>query len=137
MRKENKMNIGDVAKACGVSTKMIRHYESIGLIAESLRTESGYRTYSDKDVHVLRFIKSARSLGFSLDQIRQLLSLWRDRDRASADVKAVALSHINALNTKIDELTQMRNLLQDVATSCAGDHRPDCPILAQLAHKGC
>lgn len=128
------MNIGDAAKACGVSTKMIRHYESIGLIAESLRTESGYRTYSDKDVHVLRFIKSARSLGFSLEQIRQLLSLWRDRERASADVKAVALTHINALNSKIDELTQMRDLLQDVATSCAGDQRPDCPILAQLAH---
>lgn len=129
------MNIGEAAKASGVTAKMIRHYEAIHLIGDSLRTEAGYRTYGDKDIHVLRFIKSARSLGFSLDQIKLLLSLWQDRSRASADVKAMATTHIDELNTKINELTAMRNLLQTLTEPCPGNERADCPILAGLAGK--
>ncbi|GGY79369.1 Cu(I)-responsive transcriptional regulator [Cellvibrio zantedeschiae] len=127
------MNIGEAAKASGVTAKMIRHYESIDLIGHSLRTESGYRTYTEKDVHVLRFIKSARSLGFSLEQIKVLLSLWQDRSRASSDVKALATEHINELNAKITELTAMRNLLETLTVSCPGDERADCPILVGLS----
>ena len=127
------MNIGEAAKACGVTAKMIRHYESIDLIGHSLRTESGYRTYTEKDVHILRFIKSARSLGFSLEQIKLLLSLWQDRSRASSDVKALATQHINELNAKIIELTAMRNLLKTLAVTCHGDARADCPILIGLS----
>lgn len=127
------MHIGDAAKASGISTKMIRHYEAIHLIDDSLRTEAGYRTYNEKDIHVLRFIKRARSLGFSLDQIKQLLSLWQDRSRASADVKALATKHIDELNSKINELTAMRNLLQTLTAPCPGNERADCPILIGLA----
>ena len=126
------MNIGEAAKTSGVTAKMIRHYESIGLIDPSSRTESGYRTYTDKDVHVLRFIKSGRSLGFSLEQIKLLLSLWQDRSRASADVKALATEHIHELDAKINELVAMRNLLETLTRSCPGDDRADCPILAGL-----
>lgn len=127
------MNIGEAAKASGVTAKMIRHYESIDLIGHSLRTESGYRTYTEKDVHILRFIKSSRSLGFSLDQIKQLLSLWQDRSRASADVKALAIAHIDELNTKINELTAMRNLLQTLTAPCPGNELADCPILIGIS----
>ena len=127
------MNIGEAAKASGVTAKMIRHYESIDLIGHSLRTESGYRTYTEKDVHILRFIKIARSLGFSLEQIKVLLSLWQDRSRASSDVKALATQHIHELNTKINELTAMRNLLETLTVSCPGDERADCPILVGLS----
>lgn len=127
------MNIGEAAKASGVTTKMIRHYESIKLIGRSLRTEAGYRTYNEQDVSILRFIKSARSLGFSLEQIKLLLSLWQDHARASADVKALATEHIQALDAKIDELTAMRNLLHTLAASCQGDKRADCPILTGLS----
>lgn len=127
------MNIGEAAKESGVTAKMIRHYESIDLIGHSLRTESGYRTYTEKDVHILRFIKSARSLGFSLEQIKLLLSLWQDRSRASSDVKALATQHINELNTKINELTVMRNLLETLTVACPGNERTDCPILVGLA----
>ena len=130
------MNIGEAAKASGVTAKMIRHYEAIDLIGHSLRTESGYRTYTEKDVHILRFIKSARSLGFSLEQIKLLLSLWQDRSRASSDVKALATQHINALNAKIIELTRMRNLLETLTISCPGDERADCPILVGLSDDG-
>ncbi|CAA0119382.1 Cu(I)-responsive transcriptional regulator [Zhongshania aliphaticivorans] len=126
------MNIGEAAKASGISVKMIRHYESLGLIKEAARTPAGYRLYSDNDVHSLSFIKSARSLGFSLAQIEQLLSLWADRDRASADVKTLAISHIDELNAKIHELTAMRDLLADLASNCHGDNRADCPILSGL-----
>ena len=129
------MNIGEAAKASGISVKMIRHYESLGLINEAARTSAGYRLYSDKDVHNLSFIKSARSLGFSLAQIEQLLSLWADRDRASADVKALATAHIDELNVKIQELTTMRDLLADLAATCHGDSRADCPILTGLENK--
>ncbi len=129
------MNIGQAASASGISAKMIRHYESINLIKQSARTDAGYRTYSDSDLHTLRFIKRGRSLGFSLDQIRDLLSLWNDDHRASADVKAIALIHVADLERRITELSEMRNTLQDLAQSCSGDARADCPILRGLAQE--
>lgn len=128
------MNIGQAAKASGVTAKMIRHYETIGLIAQSHRTEAGYRQYTPTDLHNLRFIKSARSLGFSLDDIKHLLSLWQDKQRASADVKALAQHHLDALNSKILELTQMRDSIQELVAHCQGNQRPDCPIIAGIAH---
>ena len=127
------MNIGQAAKHSGISAKMIRHYESIGLIRDTGRTEAGYRVYREDDVHVLRFIRRARSLGFSLERIGQLLSLWRNRERASADVRRLALEHARELDDKIRELTEMRDLLQELAKACHGDHRPDCPILKRLS----
>jgi len=126
------MNIGQAAAASGISAKMIRHYESIALIAPGARSDAGYRTYVEKDLHTLRFIKRARSLGFSLEQIRTLLSLWQDAHRASADVKAIALEHVRELDHRITELTDMRNTLADLASSCNGDARADCPILRGL-----
>ena len=127
------MNIGEAAQASGVSAKMIRHYESIDLIRESSRTMAGYRQYHERDVHLLRFIRRARDLGFSLDQIRQLLSLWDDPERASADVKRLAAAHIADLDARIAALTEMRSTLVTLAHACHGDHRPDCPILQGLA----
>lgn len=127
------MNIGQAAKACGVTAKMIRHYETIGLIAQSHRTEAGYRQYTPTDLHNLRFIKSARSLGFSLDDIKHLLSLWQDKQRASADVKTLAQHHLDVLNSKILELTQMRDSIQELVAHCQGNQRPDCPIINGLA----
>jgi MerR family copper efflux transcriptional regulator len=127
------MNIGQVAQASSVSAKMIRHYESIGLIRESRRTLAGYRQYHERDVHLLRFIRRARDLGFSLDQIRQLLSLWDDPERASADVKRLTDAHIADLDARIAALTDMRSALVALARACHGDHRPDCPILQGLA----
>lgn len=127
------MNIGEVARASGVSAKMVRHYESIGLIRESHRTLAGYRQYHERDVHLLRFIRRARDLGFSLDQIRQLLSLWDDPDRASADVKQLADAHIADLDARIAALSEMRATLVTLTHACHGDHRPDCPILEGLA----
>ncbi len=127
------MNIGETARASGVSARMIRHYERIGLIRESHRTASGYRQYHDRDVHLLRFIHRARDLGFSLDQIRQLLSLWDDPERASADVKRLSEAHIAELDARIAALSEMRATLIALAQACHGDHRPDCPILQGLA----
>jgi MerR family copper efflux transcriptional regulator len=127
------MNIGEVARTSGVSAKMIRHYESIGLIRESSRTLAGYRQYHARDAHLLRFIRRARNLGFSLDQIRQLLSLWDDPERASADVKRLAKAHIADLDARIAALTDMRATLVTLAHACHGDHRPDCPILQGFA----
>jgi MerR family copper efflux transcriptional regulator len=127
------MNIGEASKASGVSTKMIRYYESIGLIKSPLRTGSGYRVYSDNEVHALRFISQARDLGFSVEQMGDLLALWRDRSRASADVKAIALSHIEALEAKARALQAMSNTLRHLADSCHGDDRPDCPIIEGFA----
>lgn len=131
--KENIMNIGQAAGTSGVSAKMIRYYESIGLIGRSRRTDAGYRIYGDNDLHTLRFIKRARKLGFSLDQIRDLLSLWADSGRASADVKAIAQAHVADLQMRIVELTEMRDTLGALADACSGDHRPDCPILVGLS----
>ncbi|MFZ5509892.1 MAG: Cu(I)-responsive transcriptional regulator [Pseudomonadota bacterium] len=126
------MNIGQAARASGVSAKMIRHYEAIGLIGKAGRTLSGYRVYNDTDVNTLRFIKRARSLGFSMDHIAQLLSLWQDRSRASKDVKALALAHLRDLETRIAELTEMAQTIKYLADHCHGDHRPECPILGEL-----
>lgn len=126
------MNIGQAAKASGVTAKMIRYYESIQLIKASQRTDSGYRTYGENDVHTLRFIKRARTLGFSLEQIGDLLSLWQNPERASADVKAIAHAHVMELEQRIRELTEMRDTLVHLARACSGDHRPECPILTDL-----
>jgi MerR family copper efflux transcriptional regulator len=127
------MNIGQAATNTGVSAKMIRYYESINLIKPCNRTVSGYRTYDESELHSLRFIKRARKLGFSLEQIRDLLSLWQDVDRASSDVKEIALAHAADLNKRIVELIEMRDTLRNLAQACAGDHRPNCPILHGLA----
>jgi Cu(I)-responsive transcriptional regulator len=129
------MNIGQVATASGVSAKMIRYYESIGLIPKTVRTEAGYRVYSDNDVHTLRFIRRARDLGFSVEQIADLVSLWHDRARASKDVKAIALGHVSVLERKILELQEMASTLKHLARNCGGDARPNCPILEELANK--
>jgi Cu(I)-responsive transcriptional regulator len=127
------MNIGQAASASGVSAKMIRYYESIGLIGAPLRSEAGYRIYTPEEVHTLRFVKRARNLGFSIDETRELLALWRDKSRASADVKRFALSHVAELEAKIAELQAMAGTLRHLAQTCHGDGRPDCPILADLA----
>lgn len=131
------MNIGQAARASGISAKMIRYYEDVGLIPAARRSASGYRLYSAADVHTLQFINRARSLGFSVDQMRQLLSLWQDKARASADVKAVALAHVQALDDKIEALHTMRETLTDLAEHCHGDARPDCPILEDFAKGTC
>ena len=127
------MNIGQAAKFSGVSAKMIRYYEQIGLIPQAIRSDAGYRHYSSSDVHSLRYIRRARDLGFSVEQISELLVLWRDRDRASADVKAMALSHVAGLKAKIAELQAMAQTLEHLADHCHGNDRPDCPIIADLA----
>ena len=133
------MNIGQAASASGVTAKMIRYYESISLIRPGRRTDAGYRTYGDDDLQTLRFIKRARTLGFSLEKIRDLLSLWQDAGRASADVKRIALGHVEELDARIAELTQMRDTLSRLAVSCHGDASPECPILEDLglAPGGC
>ena len=130
------MNIGQAAAASGITAKMIRYYESIALVPPGRRSDAGYRVYSDDDLHVLRFVKRARTLGFSLEQIRELLSLWQNKARASADVKAIALGHVAELNQRIAELTEMRDTLQTLAGCCQGNDRPDCPILQSLGHSG-
>ena len=127
------MNIGDVAEASGVSARLIRCYESIDLIRKAGRTGSGYRLYDDSDVQTLRFIRRARSLGFSIKKIEQLLALWHDRSRASAEVRSVALAHVDELEIKILELRSMADTLRKLASSCRNDSRPDCPILEDLA----
>jgi MerR family copper efflux transcriptional regulator len=126
------MNIGQAATATGITAKMIRYYESINLIPPGRRSDSGYRIYGDNDLHALRFVKRARTLGFSLEQIRELLSLWQNKERASADVKSIAMGHVAELNQRIAELTEMRDTLQTLASCCHGDNRPDCPILQSL-----
>jgi MerR family transcriptional regulator, copper efflux regulator len=130
------VKIGEVSAATGVSARMIRHYETIGLIAPAARRESGYRDYSQRDVHTLRFIGRARDLGFGIEEIRQLLGLWNDRSRASADVKALALARAAELKRKARELDSMRRSLERLAAECHGDHRPDCPILEDLEAPG-
>jgi MerR family gold-responsive transcriptional activator of gol and ges genes len=128
------MNIGETAKASGVSAKMIRYYESIGLIPAVGRTASGYRVYSATDVQMLRFIRRSRDLGFPVEKIEELLALWRDRSRHSADVKRLALEQIDGLQQKITEMQTMVDSLQHLADACCGDHRPDCPILADFGN---
>ena len=127
------MNIGEASTASGVSAKMIRYYESIGLIRSAERNPAGYRRYGEVDVRTLRFLKRARSLGFSVDQMRELLALWRDEKRASGDVKRLTLAHIAALDVKAREIAEMSSALRHLAERCEGDHRPDCPIIDDLA----
>ena len=126
------MQIGEAARASGVSAKMIRHYEAIGLVPAADRRSSNYRDYSHDDVHRLGFIRRARDLGFSMDEIRDLLRLWGDGSRSSADVKALTLRHIAELDAKIALLMEMRQTLSGLADACDGDHRPNCPIIAGL-----
>ena len=131
-------NIGEAARASGVSAKMIRHYEAIGLLPPARRTEAGYRLYGEQDVRVLQFIHRGRALGFSLEQVASLLALWQDKGRASADVRRLAETHIDELERKIAELEAMKRTLQALAHSCHGDQRSDCPILDDLAsHEPC
>lgn len=125
------MVIGDAAAASGVSAKMIRHYEEIGLLSP-VRLANGYRDYAARDVQVLRFIRTARNLGFGLEEIRRLLALWQDRGRASAEVRNIALGHIADLERKAAELSAMAATLRALADACHGDDRPDCPILERL-----
>lgn len=127
------MNIGEAAAASGVSAKMIRYYESIGLVPSVGRSENGYRVYAPRDVHMLGFIRRARKLGFSMAQIARLVALWQDKSRASAEVKSIAESHITELRDRIEELQSMVQVLDELAQSCHGNHRPDCPILDGLA----
>ena len=130
------MNIGEASGASGVSAKKIRYYEQIGLIAPKGRTESNYRVYGEDEVHVLRFIKRARSLGFSLEEPETLLKLWQDKSRTSAAVKDIATGHIADLERRIAEMQGMVKTLKHLAHCCGGDHRPDCPILDDLAGAG-
>ena len=126
------MKIGEASKRSGISERMIRHYEKIGLVAPAARRDSGYRDYDERDVHTLRFIGRARDLGFGIDEIGQLLALWHDRSRSSADVKALALARAAELKRKATELDAMRRTLERLAAECHGDERPDCPILHDL-----
>lgn len=126
------MNISQAATASGVSTKMIRHYEAIGLVPKARRTGANYRMYAESDVHVLRFVRAARDLGFSMREIGELLNLWRDRRRPSRKVKALVTEHLLALERRIAELQAMKTTLEQLAHHCHGDERPDCPILERL-----
>jgi Cu(I)-responsive transcriptional regulator len=135
-KRDGLFNIGQAAEASGVSAKMIRHYEENGFIPKAGRTVAGYRIYRHSDVHVLRFVRRARDLGFSMKEIKTLLGLWENRRRASADVKRLASQHVEELDRKIAELQAMRRTLVDLAAHCHGDHRPDCPIIDDLAGEG-
>jgi MerR family copper efflux transcriptional regulator len=126
-------NIGEASRRSGVSTKMVRHYESLGLLPGVNRTDAGYRQYTDKDVHTLRFVRRGRSLGFSMDEIAQLLKLWQDKRRASSNVKRIALAHAADLGRRIAEMEGMKRTLEGLADCCQGNDRPDCPILEELA----
>lgn len=126
-------NIGQAAALSGVSAKRVRHYESLGLLAKVGRTDAGYRQYGEHDVHTLRFIRRARDLGFSIAEITELLKLWQDRRRASSAVKRIALAHVADLERRMAEMGAMKRTLEQLAQCCRGDHRPDCPILDELA----
>jgi Cu(I)-responsive transcriptional regulator len=130
------VDIGRAAKASGVSVKMIRHYEAIGLLRNVARTYANYRVYGDRDVHTLRFIKRARTLGFSVDDIRELLSLWQNKSRSSASVKKIAAGHLQGLKRRIAEMQSIAATLEHLTHNCHGDSRPDCPILEDLASAG-
>jgi Cu(I)-responsive transcriptional regulator len=127
------MNIGEASRTSGVTQKMIRYYESIGLLGTVRRSANSYRVYTEADVHTLAFIRRARKLGFSIEQIQTLIALWRDKSRASGEVKAIAEAHIAALQAKIEELAAMRRTLEHLVACCHGDDRPDCPIIDDLA----
>jgi MerR family copper efflux transcriptional regulator len=129
------MNIGQASKATGVSAKMIRYYEEIGLVRPAGRTEANYREYDRRVINELRFIKRGRSLGFSMAEITQLLALWRDRDRPSREVKAIADRHVADLDARVVEMQAMADTLRHLSHCCAGDDRPDCPILSDLAER--
>lgn len=130
---ERHVTIGEAARLTGISAKMIRHYEETGLLEPAGRTGSNYRVYCESELHSLRFVRRARDLGFSMAEIAELLALWRDRKRASADVKAVALAHVEQLRRRIAELESMARTLTGLAENCCGDDRPNCPILDDLA----
>lgn len=126
------MNIGEAAAASGVSPKMVRYYESIGLLPEARRSSSGYRDYEAADMHRLRFVRRARDFGFDIAEIRELLGLWQDRSRSSKDVKRIAEAHVADLDARIRHLSELRDTLMHLAHCCHGDNRPDCPILNDL-----
>ena len=128
--------IGEAAHRSGVSAKMVRHYESLGLLPSVHRTESGYRQYGEREVHTLRFIKRGRNLGFSMAGIAELLKLWQNRRRSSAEVRRIASRHVADLDQRIAEMEDMRRTLQHLVACCQGDHRPDCPILDELEGQG-
>lgn len=125
--------IGEAARRAGVSARMLRHYESLGLLPQVARSDSGYRQYSEADVHVLRFIRRSRDLGFSIEEITTLLGLWQDQARTSASVKQIAQAHIDSLSERIAAMQAMQRSLQSLVQCCHGDDRPDCPILDDLA----
>ena len=127
------MNIGTIAKRSGLPAKTIRYYESIGLIPPALRSEGNYRTYSEHDLQTLKFVQRARGLGFSVKDVARLLALWQDRRRASAEVRRLAQQHVGEIDRKIEELKGLRRTLMHLVEQCHGDHRPDCPILDDLA----
>lgn len=126
------LQIGEAARRSGVSAKMVRHYESLGLLPARPRTDSGYRCYGESEVHTLRFIRRARDLGFGIEEIRELLALWQDHQRPSREVRRIALAHAADLQRRIEELDAMRRTLTTLAAGCHGDHRADCPILDDL-----
>ncbi len=128
-----RFNIGPAAARSGVSAKMVRHYESLGLLATIARTDSGYRQYGEREVHTLRFIRRARDLGFSMGQIAELLKLWQNRRRSSEDVRRIALRHVSDLERRLNEMAAMKQTLEQLAKSCHGDRRPDCPIIDGMA----
>lgn len=130
------MNIGQAAKRSGLSARMIRHYEAIGLIAPAGRGDNGYRRYVEADLQRLAFIKRSRDLGFSLEEVGRLLGLWQNQQRTSAEVKALASAHIKVLERRIDELASLRDTLRELVDHCRGDERPDCPILRELESGG-
>lgn len=127
------MNIGQAATASGISSKMIRHYESIGLLAQAKRSPSGYRQYNTNDIHTLRFIKQARNLGFSTEHIKDLLNLWQNHRRSSQRVKDLAKDHLRNVDQRISELNEIKKTLEHLVHHCQGNERPDCPIIDRLA----
>ena len=126
------MNIGEASKNSGVSSKMIRHYESLGIIPKAGRTDSGYRKYSENDIHILRFIRHGRELGFSMKDLKQLVSLWKNKSRSSAQVKSIAKKHRDELQKKLVEIQAIISTLDKLVECCHGDERPECPILDEL-----
>jgi MerR family copper efflux transcriptional regulator len=127
------VTIGSAAELSGISAKMVRHYESLGLLSQVARTDSGYRQYTEADVHTLRFIKRSRDLGFSMTEIGELVTLWQNRRRTSASVKRIAQKHVDELATRIEAMQSMQRTLRQLLHHCHGDERPDCPILDDLA----